>query len=183
MIIDTPTSCSNAQVIRLSGDWQVQPVPHGALEPAAACEPLRVPDCAHLQPTFYPEQPYWGERLRAINEQAWMYRRVFHAPDASYKRARLRFEAVDYFAEVWLGGTYLGRHEGNFAPFEFDVTHLITAGDNNLTVRVSAPWDAPNPSGAYPTDHVIRGLVKGLYEHGEGVIPPDVNPLGIWRPV
>ncbi len=26
-------------------------------------------------------------------------------------------------------------------------------------------------------------MVKGLYEHGEGVIPPTVNPLGIWRPV
>ncbi|MBN1965335.1 MAG: hypothetical protein JW910_11870, partial [Anaerolineae bacterium] len=37
--------------------------------------------------------------------------------------------------------------------------------------------------GSYPINHVLRGLVKGLYEHGEGVIPPNVNPLGIWRPI
>jgi len=26
-------------------------------------------------------------------------------------------------------------------------------------------------------------LVNGQYEHGEGVIPPEVNPIGIWAPV
>lgn len=180
-----PNPFAPTQAIRLRGDWLVQPQPLSASVPEAAAPTIRVPECAHLQTTLYPDQPYWGERLRALNEQAWLYRRVFPAPDADagWQRARLRFEGVDYYAEVWLNGTYLGRHEGSFAPFEFDVTRLLAPGDNELIVRVSSPWDAPNPSGTYPTDHVIRGLVKGLYEHGEGVIPPDVNPLGVWRPV
>src|SRR5690606_36024720 len=145
---------------------------------------IDVPECAHLQPVLYPENPYWGDHLRAINQQAWVFRRFFKRPTFPYKRARLRFEAIDYFAEVWVNERFAGQHEGHFNPFDLDVTSLLDGeADVSLMVRVSAPWDAPNPHGTYPTDHVIRGLVKGLYEHGEGVIPPNVNPIGIWRPV
>ena len=38
------------------------------------------------------------------------------AEHTAYRRARLRFEAVDYFAEVWINGEWVGEHEGNFAP-------------------------------------------------------------------
>ena len=172
---------------RLSGDWQVRPVPLDPQQPAPSADWIAVPECAHLQPALYPRQPYWGDHLRALNQQAWLYRRDFSIPPGDYRRARLRFEAVDYFAQVWVDDRFAGEHEGHFAPFDLDVTHLLhgdsSAATATLTVRVTAPWDAPNPSGTYPIDHVIRGLVKGLYEHGEGVIPPSVNPLGIWRPV
>ena len=171
--------------IRLSGDWRVQPVPLDAPFSPQQLAPdwIAVPECAHLQPTLYPDQPYWGERIRAVNDHAWVYQRSFKAPLGDHRRARLRFEGVDYYAEVWVNDAFAGRHEGHFAPFDFDVTRLLRGEDATLTVRVSAPWDAPNPSGTYPSNHVIRGLVKGLYEHGEGVIPPAVNPIGIWRPV
>ena len=97
--------------------------------------------------------------------------------------SRLRFDGVDYAARVWVNGRLVGEHEGAFVPFTLDVTDAIQPGVNTLLVRVTAPWDRPNPRGNYPINHVLRGLVKGLYEHGEGVIPPHVNPLGIWRPV
>jgi beta-mannosidase len=85
---------------------------------------------------------------------------------------------------VSLNGKAVGEHEGSFEPFTLDVTEHLRPGENNtLLVRVTAPWDTPNPRGNYPINHVLRGLVKGQYEHGEGVIPPNVNPLGIWRPV
>jgi beta-mannosidase len=173
--------------LQLSGGWQVHPISLGSEvspERISFSDDFVVPDAAHLQPTLYPDNPFWGEHLRAINEQAWIYRRTFTVPDIPYRRARLHFEGVDYFASVWLNGCWLGRHEGHFAPFSFDITRALRPDqDNTLVVRVSAPWDIPNPNGSYPSDHVLRGLVKGLYEHGEGVIPPDVNPVGIWRPV
>ncbi|MCL4251360.1 MAG: hypothetical protein KJ065_24630 [Anaerolineae bacterium] len=173
----------NPPPIRLSGDWRVRPAPLDNLDAPPMGDWISVPECAHLQPALYPDRPYWGKHLRAINEQAWVYERVFSVPDVAYRRARLRFEGVDYFATVWVNGQFAGQHEGHFSPFNLDVTHLLHPGENTLTVRVTSPWDAPNPHGTYPTDHVIRGLVKGLYEHGEGVVPPDVNPIGIWRPV
>ncbi|GAB4575973.1 MAG: hypothetical protein Kow0077_30130 [Anaerolineae bacterium] len=175
-----------SKMTRLSGDWQVVAMPLAVAEPPArdAVSWRAVPECACLQTVLYPDRPYWGDHLRAINEQAWFYRREFDVPEEGFLRARLRFEGVDYFASVWVNGQRVGEHEGSFEPFTLDVTHAIRWGaTNELVVRVTAPWDPPNPRGSYPINHVIRGLVKGQYEHGEGVIPPNVNPLGIWRPV
>lgn len=95
---------------------------------------------------------------------------------------RLVFEAVDYYAEVWLNGRRLGAHEGNFASFSFDVTDLLR-DDNVLAVRVTAPWDPPRRWAVSYVDRVARKMVKGLYAHEDGLIPPDANPIGIWRPV
>ncbi len=172
---------------RLSGDWIVRPVPFESDHLPNTMmfqENLVVPECAHLQTILFPDRPYWGDHLRAINHQTWVYRRSFIAPDIPHKRARLRFGGVDYHASVFINGEFVGEHEGAFTPFTLDITgHLRPGESNTLLVRVSAPWDPPNPRGSYPINHVFRGLVKGLYEHGEGVIPPNVNPLGIWRPV
>lgn len=182
LTFDTPP-----EMLRLEGDWAVFPGPLDA-EPASAArddaQPLQVPECAHLQKILFPDQPYWGEHLRAVNKQAWFYRKTFTAPAGDYSRVRLRFEGVDYLATVWVNGQRVGEHEGDFEPFTLDITAACQSGQpNELVVRVSSPWDTPNPKGSYPINHVIRGLVKGHYEHGEGVIPPNVNPLGIWRPV
>ena len=126
-----------------------------------------------------------SDHLRAINQHAWIYRRAFSTPTYHFRRARLLFEGVDYYTQTWLNEQAIGSHEGHFAPFIFDITEALKpSGQTNiLTVRVTSPWDPPNYKGSYPIDHVLRGLVKGLYEHGEGVIPPHVNPIGIWRPI
>ncbi len=184
-VISPTTDVTHFHAQRLTGDWQVHPVSLNAKHPfPKADNPLIVPDSTHLQLVLYPERPYWGEHLRKINEQAWIYERTFSLPDMPYQRARLRFEGVDYFASVWVNGQFAGEHEGNFAPFDLDVTAFVHAeAENTLVVKVTSPWDKPNPGGTYPADHVIRGLIKGHYEHGEGVIPPEVNPIGIWRPV
>lgn len=183
MITDT----LHTQRVQLSGNWQVHPLPLDHTIPPIDCpldDAFMVPDSTHLQLVLHPDKPYWGEHLRAINQQAWVYRRSFTVQVVPHQRARLQFEGVDYFASVWLNGHWLGQHEGHFAPFSFDVTGLLRLNEeNHLVVQVSSPWDTPNPKGSYPSDHVLRNLVKGLYEHGEGLIPPNVNPLGIWRPV
>ncbi len=169
---------------RLTGDWQVRPTALNADPLTAQGDWRSVPECTHLQTVLYPDRPYWGDHLRRINRSAWVYKRVFSLPEVPYRRVRLRFEAVDYFASVWVNGHFAGEHEGNFAPFTLDVTPFVhTHAENTLLVKVTSPWDEPSAHGSYPIDHVARGLVKGLYEHGEGVIPPDVNPIGIWRPV
>ncbi len=171
----------------LAGPWEVWPVPRGADPQAIEVTEQAVrsiPARAHLQTVLFPDNPYWGRHLREINDQDWLYRQTFALPNVPFRRARLHCEGIDYFASVYINGQLVGQHEGAFAPFTLDVSESIRRGaENALLIRVSAPWDPPTPRGAYPLDHVLRGLVKGLYEHGEGVIPPDVHPLGIWRPV
>lgn len=47
---------------------------------------------------------------------------------------------MDYYADVWLNGQYLGFHEGMFNPFEFEITDLVDwQGENVLVVKDGAP--------------------------------------------
>lgn len=48
----------------------------------------------------------------------------------------LCFSGVDYKAHVFLNGTFLGAHEGFFAPFEFDCTAAARLGENTLVIVV-----------------------------------------------
>jgi beta-mannosidase len=173
----------------LSGPWWLKEDPdHSAAGPESATIRAsdgwqEIPPAVHLQPWLYPDNPYWGSAVRRINDSAWWYRTQFAlSPDAGEDRLRLVFEAVDYQAEVWCNGHLLGTHEGDFSQFAFDVTDIV-GPQNELVVKVTAPWDPLRRRAISYVDEVSRGMVKGLYEHADGLIPPDVNPIGIWRPV
>ncbi len=58
------------------------------------------------------------------------------------KQVFLKFHGVDYYADVWLNGTFIGFHEGGFTPFEFDITDDVDySGRNSLVIKVDAPRD------------------------------------------
>ncbi len=81
------------------------------------------------------------DALPGYHGVAW-YWREFAAPDNPLpgRRCLLRFGAVNYKADVWLNGTYLGGDEGGEMPFEFDVTAAVRAGTpQQLAVRVLDP--------------------------------------------
>jgi beta-mannosidase len=99
------------------------------------------------------------------------YRHVFHhKPKANF--ATLRFEGVDYSADVYLNGQLLGTHSGYFEPFEFDVTKILRPGRNLLAVRVDSPYEQPGPNGW----HIRKRLIKGILNHH------DCRPGGGWDP-
>ncbi len=65
------------------------------------------------------------------------YRTTFEiAKPASDQAVYLCFDGVDYIAEVFLNGTFLGSHEGFFGAFEFEATPYIHSGKNTLVVTV-----------------------------------------------
>lgn len=66
--------------------------------------------------------------------------------DAS-KRTLLHFQAVDQIADVYLNDTYLGRHEGGYLPFSFDITREIKEKDNQLIVKVIDELNKDYPYG------------------------------------
>lgn len=63
------------------------------------------------------------------------------------KRTLLHFGAVDQIAEVYLNGKYVGKHEGGYLPFVFDVTENVKQGDNQLVVMVKDELDRDYPYG------------------------------------
>ena len=64
------------------------------------------------------------------------YRRIFTHTPAPGHRQFVYFGAVNYEAIVYLNGRKLGRHEGGFTPFAFEITDTVKAGANTLVVKV-----------------------------------------------
>jgi beta-glucuronidase len=69
-------------------------------------------------------------------EGAVWYRRLFRAGCAAGRRLFLHFGAANYAADVWLNGRRLGRHEGGFGPFAFEIGGALREGEQSLVVRV-----------------------------------------------
>jgi len=80
------------------------------------------------------------------------YRKDFALPSASKALAwAVRFESVNYRAEVWLNGKEVGKNAGAYLPFELMLraSALKRTGTNHLVIRVDSrrrPTDFP-PSG------------------------------------
>ncbi|MBE2182049.1 MAG: beta-glucuronidase [Anaerolineae bacterium] len=68
------------------------------------------------------------------------------------QRIFIRFNSVNYLAEVWLNGLRLGEHEGGHLPFAFEITNHVRDQDNLLVVRVD---------GALSVDRVPPGQIAG----------------------
>jgi len=64
------------------------------------------------------------------------YRKRFAYNPAKGHRQFLHFAAVNYEAIVFCNGKEIGKHVGGFTPFNFEVTGLITSGDNSIVVKV-----------------------------------------------
>lgn len=48
----------------------------------------------------------------------------------------IEFEGVNNVAEVYFNNTYLGRHEGGYALFRFEITNFVELGNNEIIVSV-----------------------------------------------
>src|SRR4051812_32308006 len=79
----------------------------------------------------------WQQYVDLQGGVGWYYKDLQISSGIVGKILRLRFEAVDYRARVWLNGREAGTHDGGFTPFELDVSRLAKAGANQLAVRVS----------------------------------------------
>ncbi len=98
--------------------------------------------------------------------------------------SRLHFLGVDYFADVWLNWHFIGRHEGYFSPFSFNVSKFLER-ENILVVRVSSPYE--EPEAVWPDK---KKLIKGIFSHHDcrpggnsKEYGQDQNTGGIWNDV
>ena len=78
---------------------------------------------------------------------ALWYRTTFTLPRLAHDRlATLTFDGVDYRTEARLNQRFIGRHQGYFQRFQFDVTQAAQR-ENHLLVRVDSPFEPPAASG------------------------------------
>lgn len=125
--------------INLNGLWEYAVTKAGASQPGAWDGEILVP--------FAIESQLSGvQRTVQAEEELW-YRRTFEPPQG--ERVLLHFGAVDWRATVWVNGREIGRHDGGYTPFSFDITDALgPSGEQELVVRAWDPTDAePQPRG------------------------------------
>ena len=99
----------------------------------------------------YPD-PYYGLNNllipESLNKQDYWYRTEFTVPkNFSGRQLMLQFNGINYYAEVWFNGHYLGHITGAFIRGNFDVTKFAEPGAKNvLAVMVAPPPDPGIPS-------------------------------------
>ncbi len=113
--------------------------------------PATVPGSVHydlwqngeIPDPYYERNSLLGEWASA---RSWVYKRTFAVP-ASFRgrRLQLHFAGIDYAAQVFLNGVFLGTHEGMFTPVAFDVSDVVDQeGENTLAVVLDpAPVEQP----------------------------------------
>lgn len=127
-------------------DWQnLNGIYECAIRPAEEDRPTVFPD--RILVPFPVESALSGMGRRVTAAERIWYRRRFTAPaSAAGHTWLLHFGAVDWRADVWLDGRLLGRHEGGYDPFSFDVGGL--GAEHELVVAVWDPTDdGPQPRG------------------------------------
>ncbi len=116
--------------------------------------------------------PNCWEEVEQDYEGVAFYGRSFAVPESwRGKAVRLRFDAVNYIAEVWVNDRVAGRHEGGYGPFELRVDELLDYGaENFVSLRVLGPVVAE--------DKHVDGLGRNDAPHWRGAITG-----GIWQSV
>lgn len=85
---------------------------------------------------FCPESELSGIGYKDFIPCCW-YHRGFHLTEEQCKgHVFLHFGAVDYEAHVFVNGKKAGVHKGGYVSFAMDITALVMAGENELTVCV-----------------------------------------------
>src|SRR5436190_11108421 len=76
-----------------------------------------------------------ADRLLFYEGTIW-YKKSFDYQRKDNTRLFVYFGAANYLADVYLNGEKIGRHEGGFTPFNFEITNLVRDSDNFLIVKV-----------------------------------------------
>lgn len=146
----------------LNGLWEYAITAKGAALPSTWEGQILVP---------YPiESALSGVKKSLLPSQHLWYKRSFNRPQLkSGEKVKLNFGAVDYEATVFVNGIQIGRHEGGYTEFSFDVTPALKDGVNEIVVKVF------DPSG------------EGVGPHGKQVLKPEniyyTPTSGIWQTV
>ena len=142
------TSSPHVALVRtpLTTGWQV----HAAAGPAkVGVDPIPaiVPGVVHLdlmRAGLIPD-PYLDDNESAlawIGLVDWTYRATISVPDAALEAAArhdLVFDGIDTVATITLNGQALADVANQHRSYRFDVTSILTAGDNELVVALRSP--------------------------------------------
>ena len=83
---------------------------------------------------FCPESKLSGVNHTDFIEQMWYQRSISIPEKWKDKKIMLNFGAVDYHAEIYIDGNYLGNHDGGSSSFSLDITPAVEPGNTHSLV-------------------------------------------------
>src|SRR4051812_1972369 len=90
----------------------------------------------------------------------------------------LDLDMVDYYAEVFVNGTAVGRHEGYFQRWSVDLSSALRKGKNVIAVKVSAPALAFDLAQQFPISWPKQqNQIKGIFGYHD-TRPGATSPRG-----
>ena len=152
------------QLVR--GEWQnLNGLWNYAVTEVNAAEPTKF-DGEILVP-FAIESALSGVGKWITEKQLLWYEREFTVPAKwMSQRVMLNFGAVDWAADVYVNGVFVGGHTGGYTPFSLDITEALNKkGAQKLVVRV---WD-PTEKGEQPVGKQLTKLGKIWYTPVSGI--------------
>lgn len=130
--------------ISLNGKWNVIPDPTGNgnyREVWKERKPQKKTDFVEYSFEGGPVINVPGDFNTQLPGMAYMEGTVWYKKTFNYnpqdKRLFLHFGAVNYLADVYLNAEHIGRHEGGFTPFQFEITGKVKEGMNTIVVKVN----------------------------------------------
>ena len=102
-----------------------------------------------------------------------LYKKTINIPsDWKGKRVFIRFEGVGQVAEVFVNDNKIGKHEGSFAAFVFELTYDLKYGSKNkIVIRVNNIATDK----IIPTDHFLFGIYGGIYRPVSLIVTNKTN--------
>jgi len=74
--------------------------------------------------------------LKYYEGNVWYQRKITVSKTDNCKQF-IYFAGSNYITKAWLNGVSIGQHEGGFLPFQFDITKIAKAGENDLVVMTN----------------------------------------------
>ena len=113
----------------------------------------------------------WGSPLSGVKDEAdfaWYKRKITIPKSWSNQRVFVTIGASDWETSVWLDGVLVGKHQGGYTPFSFELTGNVTYDiPQNLVIRVD---DKRRDFTLYGKQGYgnARGIWQTIYLEGRG---------------
>ncbi len=129
-----------------------------------------VPEASEIEVPFVPESELSGIKHTDFIIDCEYARKFTVKKPSADERLFIRFGAVNYEATVYINDKRVGTHRGGYTPFGFDISELVSDGENEVKVVVHNDVTENVPSGKQSDVRESHGCFY-------------TRVTGIWQPV
>lgn len=150
---------ATAPSLDLGGEWRFSPAPPAGF----ATNPAALPG-TNWAPIQVPGQ--WLQQGFTVvpKTEAAYFRRVTIPSNWAGHRIKLRCDGLYSLATVYVGGREVGKHQGVFTPFEFDITDNVKpGGETSIGLSIRSASDADEcAQGIRYACHDLGGITRKI---------------------